>query len=66
MRPHTAVPMSFAHDRYLGRPSCAKCGELIMAPEASEYMKGGRIRHRWSCDRCDYEFETLTTLITQL
>ena len=36
---HTAVPMSYAHERYLGRPSCPKCGELIMAPDFSEYLK---------------------------
>ena len=32
-----AVPMSYVHERYTGRPSCAKCGELMMAPESSEY-----------------------------
>jgi len=56
---HTAVPMSYAHERYLGRPSCPKCGELIMAPDFSEYLKNeASIRH-WSCDGCEYEFKTL-------
>jgi ribosomal protein S27AE len=59
MTPHTAVPLSYAHERYLGRPSCPKCGVLIMAPESSRYAKGGAIRHMWSCDGCVYEFETL-------
>ena len=59
MTPHTTVLMSYSHDRYLGRPSCPKCGELIMAPEYSEYMNCGGVRHWWSCDGCAYEFETL-------
>ena len=24
------VPTSYIHERYLGRPSCPKCGELLM------------------------------------
>ena len=27
------VPTSYIHETYLGRPSCPKCGELLMAPE---------------------------------
>jgi hypothetical protein len=23
-----ALPMPYAHERYLGRPSCSKCGDL--------------------------------------
>jgi hypothetical protein len=56
---HVAVPMSYVHERYFGRPSCAKCGELMMAPESSEYLCGYDIRHIWVCDGCDYRFETL-------
>jgi hypothetical protein len=56
---HVAVPMSYVHERYFGRPSCAKCGELMMAPESSEYLSGHDIRHIWVCDGCDYRFETL-------
>jgi RNase P subunit RPR2 len=55
---HMAVPMSYAHERYFGRPSCPKCGELIMAPNSSEYRSGSDIRHIWACDGCDYRFET--------
>jgi hypothetical protein len=56
---HVSVPMSYVHERYFGRPSCAKCGELMMAPESSGYLSGYDIRHIWVCDGCDYRFETL-------
>jgi hypothetical protein len=65
MMPHVAVPMSYEHDRYLGRPSCPRCGKLLMAPESSRYVKGGGIRHMWSCTGCAYEFETLIELATE-
>jgi hypothetical protein len=39
MRLQSDVPMSFAHERYLRTSSCPKCGELIMAPDCSEYLK---------------------------
>ena len=29
---YPAAPLRYVHERYLGRPSCPKCGELIMAP----------------------------------
>jgi len=54
-----AVPMSYVHERYFGRPSCAKCGELLMAPESSQYLNDSDIRHRWVCDGCNYRCETL-------
>jgi hypothetical protein len=38
---------------------CAQCGDPLFAPEWSEYIDDRRIRHLWSCDRCDYRFETL-------
>ena len=56
---NVAVPMSYVHERYFGRPSCAKCGELVMAPESSKHVSGYCIRHMWACDGCDYRFETL-------
>ena len=59
---NVTVPMSYMHERYLGRPSCPKCGELLMAPECSEYLSGYDIRHTWSCDGCDFQFETLIDL----
>jgi hypothetical protein len=57
-----AVPMSYLHERYFGRPSCPNCGETMMAsehPEFSECLSGDEIRHFWACDRCDNQFDTL-------
>jgi uncharacterized protein YhaN len=34
-------------------------GELMVAPESSEYLSGDEVRHIWICDGCDYPFETL-------
>ena len=56
---YPAAPLRYVHERYLGRPSCPKYSELIMAPESSRYMADRGIRHTWSCDECVYEFETL-------
>ena len=38
---------------------CAQCGTTLFAPEWSEYLDDRRVRHLWSCDACDYTFETL-------
>jgi hypothetical protein len=57
-----AVPMRYLHERYFGRPSCPKCGELLMAPESPEFsecLSGVEIRHSWVCDGCDHRFDTL-------
>lgn len=52
------MPMSYAHERYLGTPSCPKCGQLCIAPERSEYRNESRITHAWLCDECEFEFST--------
>ena len=38
---------------------CAQCGDVLFAPEWSEYLDERSVRHLWSCDTCDYSFETL-------
>ena len=56
------VPARYLHERYFGRPSCPKCGELIMAPEYPEFsecLTGVEFRQFWVCDGCQYEFSTL-------
>jgi hypothetical protein len=57
MKPETQTLRAF----HLSRPivPCAQCGEALFAPEWSEYFDDHRIRHVWSCDSCDYRFETL-------
>ena len=62
MKLHVAVPMSHVHERYFGRPSCPKCGELMMAPEYPEFTEcrsGAEVRNFWLCDGCDHRFDTL-------
>jgi hypothetical protein len=56
---HVAMPMSYVHERYFGRPSCPQCGDLMMAPESSEFVSSYDVRHNWICDGCVYQFETL-------
>ena len=56
------VPTRYCHERYCGRPSCPKCGELMMAPEYPEFSErpsGVEIRNFWICDGCDNRFDTL-------
>jgi Zn ribbon nucleic-acid-binding protein len=55
----TTMRGTCAQERYLGGPSCPKCGGLIIAPETSELMSDEQIRHTWSCDECGYKFQTL-------
>ena len=38
--------------------NCPQCGEWIMAPDWSEYLDSRCVRHTWSCEACDYVFET--------
>ena len=38
---------------------CAQCGASLFAPEWSEYIDDRHVRHLWSCDTCEYRFETL-------
>jgi RNase P subunit RPR2 len=40
------------------RPVCPKCGDLLLAPEVSEFINDGRVRHRWACEACGNEFRT--------
>ena len=31
---------------------CPHCGDLMVAPESSEFVEGGEIRHHWECEAC--------------
>jgi hypothetical protein len=60
-----ATPLCFVHESYFGRPSCPKCGELMIAPEYPEFSEclgGDEIRNFWFCDGCENRFDTLIKL----
>ena len=40
------------------RLECAQCGEKLIAPEQSEYVKTEEVRNFWRCANCGHEFET--------
>lgn len=37
---------------------CAQCGDLLIAPEWSEYEDERHILNLWSCTNCGCQFET--------
>jgi ribosomal protein L37AE/L43A len=41
---------------------CAQCGDALLAPVWSEYVKERCVRHLWNCESCDYTFETTVYL----
>ena len=38
--------------------SCPHCDEPVVAPDMSEFVSDGKVRHFWSCDSCGHEFRT--------
>jgi hypothetical protein len=38
---------------------CPQCGAWLLAPDWSEYLDTRCARHTWSCEACDYQFETV-------
>jgi uncharacterized protein with PIN domain len=51
--------------RPFGMQVCPHCDELVVAPEASEFVSEGNVRHFWSCDSCGHEFKTAVRLRTR-
>jgi hypothetical protein len=37
--------------------TCVQCGNHLIAPEKSEHLVDGRIRHLWHCPNCRVRFE---------
>ena len=37
---------------FAGPAACPKCGDLLVAPLASEFVEGSEIRHHWECEAC--------------
>ena len=58
MRLHTDRPHISATSCYLRVPVCPYCGEMLLAPEQSEFVDGGEVRHYWSCDSCGRDSQT--------
>ncbi len=56
------APLAFEFRRYLSNPSCPRCGNHLVAAEASEFLREGNIRHSWACESCGQEFQTAVTL----
>jgi ribosomal protein L37AE/L43A len=38
---------------------CPQCSAWLLAPDWSEYLDTRCARHTWSCEACDYQFETV-------
>lgn len=55
---HTETSAERARLVGLNKNACPQCGHLLLAPEWSEYLNEHCARHAWSCDACEYEFET--------
>ena len=51
--------------RAFSRTICPECGQMPLAPEASEFFDDGRIRHSWACDTCGNEFRTAVKLCSR-
>jgi hypothetical protein len=47
-----------SHMFTVNRNNCPQCGAWLLAPDWSEYLSERCVRHTWSCDACNYEFET--------
>ena len=42
--------------------NCTRCGDLLIAPELSEYADKHHVLHSWSCTNCGYQFDTTAFL----
>lgn len=60
------APLAFEFRRYLSNPSCPRCGDFLVCPETSEYMRSGNIRHSWACGSCGHDFQTTVSLAEAL
>jgi ribosomal protein S27AE len=47
---------------FFQRPACPRCGDTMFAATATEYFGRGFIRHSWSCEVCQHEFQTAVEL----
>ncbi len=59
---HAAAPSNLLVSRIWQQPACPECGNRLLAPEASEFLADGRIRHSWTCEDCGASFRTAIKL----
>jgi len=59
---NSQAPLAFEFRRYLSNPSCPRCGDFVVCPETSEFLRSGYIRHSWACAACGEKFQTTVTL----
>jgi hypothetical protein len=38
--------------------ACILWNDSLIAPNLSEYVSERHVRHSWSCESCDHQFET--------
>ena len=41
---------------------CAKCGEMLIAPDWSEFVSERLVINLWSCTKCGDRFETVACM----
>lgn len=58
MRVQHELPAGVTVNEILGRPSCPRCGDMMFAAIATQFMGRGWISNSWSCESCDHAFET--------
>jgi len=58
MRIQSATCAGVTVSNLLGRPNCPRCGEMLFAATATEFLGDGYICNSWSCESCDHEFNT--------
>jgi predicted RNA-binding Zn-ribbon protein involved in translation (DUF1610 family) len=51
-------PKSAGISSFAASMRCPHCGDPLIAPEMSEFVAGGEIRHHWQCDNCGLSSST--------
>ncbi len=54
--------MTTSNRRSVFGMNCPECGDLLIAPEWSEYEDEQHILNLWSCTNCGYQFDTTACL----
>jgi hypothetical protein len=52
------VVTTISNHRSVFGMNCVQCGDLLIAPEWSEYEDERHVLHSWSCTNCGCRFET--------